>query len=89
MPTTIDYSGRPQITGMKPVCTFLTASPVGKQIGEVSCLLGWQGGEEKMAALLSQWPAVNQVFLRSGQLFCPCGPPQNQFFSSPPGKGCL
>jgi hypothetical protein len=36
-----------------------------------------------LADLLSPWPAAYPIFLRSGQLSWPCGPPQNQFFSGP------
>jgi hypothetical protein len=44
-------------------------------------LLGWQGGDEKMTSLLSSWRAADPILLRpAGQLSCPCGPSQNQFF---------
>jgi hypothetical protein len=59
--------GRPQISvkslwqaadnPKKSVCTFLHASSVKEQ-----------AGGEKLADLLSPWPAAYPIFLRSGQL---------------------
>jgi hypothetical protein len=38
---------------IKLVCEYLPASPVREQAAEDPCLFWWQGGGEKLAALLS------------------------------------
>jgi hypothetical protein len=71
---------------IKPVFAFLPASPVWEHVAEASCLLGEQGGGEKLAVILSSWHVAHQIFLRSGQLSCSHGKPQTPFFSDP-GRG--
>jgi hypothetical protein len=52
----------------------------------VRSLFFWGGAKRRgdnLAGLLSPWQAAHPIFFRSGQLSCPRGPTQNQFFSGP------
>jgi hypothetical protein len=65
---------------IKPVFAFLPAFPVKEQATEVLVCLGSKA-ETKIGGLTGPLQAEEPIFLRSGQLSCPRGKPQTQFFS--------
>jgi hypothetical protein len=61
---TEDFAGRTHIT---PAFAFLLSSPVWKQAGKPLRLLGEQGGEIKLAGLLSPWQPADPIFSGPGE----------------------